>query len=57
MPKTRPPFPPEFRREAVAMVRSGRPVPEVAEALGVSQQSLRNGSSRPSWIAASAMTG
>ena len=24
------------------MVRSGRPVPEVAEALGVSQQSLRN---------------
>ena len=42
MPKTRPPFPPEFRREAVAMVRSGRPVPEVAEALGVSQQSLRN---------------
>jgi transposase len=42
MPKTRPPFPPEFRTEAVAMVRSGRPVPEVAEALGVSQQSLRN---------------
>lgn len=42
MPKTRPPYPPEFRREAVAMVRSGRPVPEVAEALGVSQQSLRN---------------
>jgi transposase len=41
MPKTRPPYPPEFRSEAVAMVRSGRPVPEVAEALGVSQQSLR----------------
>ena len=42
MPKTRPPYPPEFRHEAVAMVRAGRPVPEVAEALGVSQQSLRN---------------
>ena len=42
MPKTRPPFPPVFRREAVAMVRSGRLVPEVAGALGVSQQSLRN---------------
>jgi transposase len=42
MPKSRPPYPPEFRREAVAMVRSGRPVPEVAEALGVTQQSLRN---------------
>lgn len=42
MPKSRPPYPPEFRREAVAMVRSGRPVPEVAEGLGVTQQSLRN---------------
>ena len=41
MPKSRPPYPSEFRREAVAMVRSGRPVREVAEALGVSQQSLR----------------
>lgn len=37
MPKTRQRYPPEFRREAVAMVRSGRPLPEVAEALGVSQ--------------------
>src|SRR5579875_2563941 len=42
MPKTSPPFPPEFSREAVATVRSGRSVPVVAEALGVSQQSLRN---------------
>ena len=41
MPKTRPPFPPGVRREAVAMVPAGRPVWEVAEALGVSQQSLR----------------
>jgi transposase len=41
MPKSRPPYPPEFRREAVAMVRSGRPVTEVAEALGVTAQSLR----------------
>jgi transposase len=58
MPKTGPPFPPEFRREAVAMVRSGRQVPEVAESLGVSQQSLRKlRLSRPSWIAASTMMG
>ena len=34
MPKTRPPFPPEFRREGVAMVPAGQPVWEVAEALG-----------------------
>lgn len=42
MPRTRPAYPEEFRREAVQMVRSGRSVPDVAEALGVSQQSLRN---------------
>src|SRR4051794_41556970 len=42
MPKTRPPYPEEFRREAVALVRSGRSVRDVAESLGVSQQSLRN---------------
>lgn len=42
MPRTRPAYPPEFRSEAVQMVRSGRSVPDVAEALGVSQQSLRN---------------
>jgi transposase len=42
MPKSRPPYPEEFRREAVHMVRSGRTVSEVAESLGVTEQSLRN---------------
>lgn len=42
MPRTRPAYPEEFRREAVQMVRSGRSVRDVAEALGVSQQSLRD---------------
>lgn len=42
MPKSRPPYPPEFRREAVGMVRSGRSIKDVAEALGVTEQSLRN---------------
>jgi transposase len=42
MPKSRPPYPPEFRREAVAMVRSGRSIKEVAAALGMTEQSLRN---------------
>ena len=42
MPRTRPPYPEEFRREAVALVRrEGRTVRDVAESLGVSQQSLR----------------
>jgi len=41
--KTRPPYPPEFRAEAVRLVRSsGLPLPELARELGVSPQSLRN---------------
>jgi transposase len=42
MPKTRPPYPPEFRREAVRLVRAGRSVKDVAESLGCSDQSLHN---------------
>ena len=42
MPKTRPPYPEQFRREAVGLLRSGRSIPDVAGALGVSQQTLRN---------------
>ena len=43
MPRTRPPYPPEFRQEAVRLARSsGRPLPTIAAELGVSPQSLRN---------------
>ena len=42
MPRSRPPYPPEFRREAVEMVRSGRSIKDVAEGLGMTPQSLRN---------------
>ncbi len=42
MPRSRPPYPPEFRREAVQMVRSGRSIKDVAESLGMTPQSLRN---------------
>jgi transposase len=42
MPKTRPPYPEQFRREAVELVRGGRSIRDVAESLGVSQQTLRN---------------
>jgi transposase len=41
MPKTKPPYPEQFRCEAVELVRQGRAIPDVAEALGVSAQSLR----------------
>jgi transposase len=42
MPRTRPPYPPQFRREAVELVRSGAPIKRVAADLGVSEQTLRN---------------
>lgn len=44
MPRSRPPYPEEFRREAVALMRSspGRSVPQIAQDLGVSGQTLRN---------------
>jgi transposase len=42
MPKSKPPYPESFRREAVELVRRGRAIPDVAESLGVSAQSLRN---------------
>ena len=41
MPKPKPPYPESFRREAVELVRQGRGIPDVAESLGVSAQSLR----------------
>ena len=42
MPRTRPPYPPAFRREAVELIRSGRPLKQVAAELGVSEQTLCN---------------
>jgi transposase len=43
MPKTRPPYPPEFRREAVSLMRSGARTPaQLARELGCTEQTLRN---------------
>lgn len=43
MAKTRPPYPPEFRLEAVRLLRSGARSPnQLAEELGCSAQTLRN---------------
>jgi transposase len=42
VPRTRPAYPEEFRREAVELVRSsGRSIPQIAAELGCSPQSLR----------------
>ena len=43
MGKTKPPYPPEFRAEAVRLARSsGRPLSEIAGDLGCSTESLRH---------------
>jgi transposase len=42
VPKTRPAYPPEFRREAIQMLRAGRTPKELSTSLGVSEQTLRN---------------
>jgi transposase len=42
VPRTRPAYPSEFRREAIELLRAGRTPVELSESLGVSQQTLRN---------------
>lgn len=43
MPNAKPPYPPEFRAEAVRLVRSSdRSIADVADDLGVAHQTLRN---------------
>ena len=43
MPQTRPPYPPEFRAEAVRLAKSsGDSIRQVSKDLGISDQTLRN---------------
>lgn len=45
MPRTRPPYPPEFRREAIRLIRASEEehsIPKVATELGVTAETLRN---------------
>lgn len=43
MPKTRPPYPPEFRREALELLKvSGKSIAQVAKDLGCSEQTLQS---------------
>jgi transposase len=43
VPRTRPPYRPEFREEAIRLARnSGDSIRQVAQDLGVSDQTLRN---------------
>lgn len=45
MPKSRPPYPAEFRNKIVELARAGRPIPEIAKQFEPSEQTIRN------WIA------
>ncbi len=43
MPKSHPPYPPQFRAEAVELARtSGKSMPTIARELGISDQALRD---------------
>ena len=45
MPRTKPAYPPEFRREAIRLVRASdeeHPIPGIAREIGVSDGTLRN---------------
>lgn len=42
MPKTRPPYPAEYREQIIELARAGRPLAELAREFGVSTQTLRN---------------
>ncbi len=45
MPRSRPPYPPEFKEEAVRLVRSSDaqwPIPKIARDLGVAPETLRS---------------
>jgi transposase len=45
MPRTNPTYPPEFRREAIRLVRTSdedHPIPGIARQIGVSDGTLRN---------------
>jgi transposase len=42
VPRTRPAYPPEFRREALELLRQGRTPGELSKSPGVSPQTLRN---------------
>ena len=42
MPKTRPPYPPEFRRQIVELARAGRDPADLAREFEPSAQAIRN---------------
>jgi len=42
MPRTRPPYPQQFREQMIALVRSGRSIPELAKEFEPTAQTIRN---------------
>jgi len=51
MPKTRSPYPPQFRQQIVELARAGRTIAELSREFGCSEQTIRN------WIGPPALPG
>ncbi len=48
MPKTKPPYPPEFRREALELLKlSGKPLPQIARTSASQTRRFATGAARP----------
>ena len=47
MPKSRPPYPPEFRRRIVELIRAGRTPEQLAKEFEPSAQTIRNWAVQP----------
>ena len=56
MPRTRPPYSPEFRRRMVELVRAGRTPEELARKFEPSADAIRNWASRRTGTTAAART-
>ena len=55
MPRTRAPYPVEFREEMVRLVRAGRSPGELSREFEPSEQTIRNWVNQPMWITVTAM--
>ncbi len=57
MPRTHPPYAPEYRRRIIELARSGRPIAQLAREFEASANAILNGSSRPDSMKVCAATG
>ena len=56
MPKSRPPYPPEYRRKIVELARAGRPIKQLAREFEPTENCIRNWVKQPISTTAGATT-